>query len=365
MVSKAGKIGNSSKKFLSILFHLAVLGGMVVTYDLSKGLAAKLGWIKGSPEETAEVDILEEEEDLSTDVDSGLEKLVDVSAEGYLFRRDIPFPPHIKVITTEVTKLKNVRSAGKSQFGEGSMVLSTRADKVMEYEMAGRAARFTMKENKTEKLISPSEKPEKPQIIGEAKKKSDGPALDKDKIVDRLVGKTVQFNYAAKSWKVQPSKEDLTVAWGKRLENQVTSQLQANGLLTRPRWFGKSRMSLGSETKLSGKSMDLVFDDGEQGKLKMVFKGMEGVHGHPCGVFEVEGSRTFEKTDAEGNVVKGQEAVRGGKIWCSLLYPIVLRMDLDLIISHETRAKGKLIGQQRGDASITLHREWKPVVNKK
>lgn len=359
----AGKMGKSGKQFLSVLFHLAVLGGMVVTYDLCKGLAGKLGWINGSSTQTVEVDLMADDKELSTDVDPELQKLVDVSVEGYLFRRDIPFPPHIKVITTEVTKLKKVRFAGKSQFGEGSMVLSTRADKVMEYEMAGRAARITMKENTIERLISPSEKLEKLQAIAEAKQKGEAPPPDKDKIVDRLVGKAVQFSYDGKAWKVQQSKEFSTMAWGKELEDQVTSQLQANGLLSRSRWFGKDRMSPGSETKLSGKSMDLVFDDGEQGKLKMVFKGMEGVHGHPCGVFEVEGSRTFEKTDAEGNIVKGEETVQGGKIWCSLLYPMVLRMDLDLIISHETRAKGKLIGQQQGDVSVKLHREWKPVVS--
>lgn len=359
----AGKIGKSGKQFLSVLFHLAVLGGMVMTYDLSRGLAAKLGWIDGgSSSQKVEVDIMTKEEELGTEIDPELQKLVDVSVDGYLFRRDIPFPPHIKVVATEVTKLKKVRFAGKSQFGEGSMVLSTRTDNVMEYEMAGRTARFTMKESSTERLISPSEKLAKLEAIAEAKKNGKAPPPDKDKIVNRLVGKAVQFNYDGKAWKVQQSKEFSTMAWGKELEGQVTSQLQANGLLSRARWFGKDRMSLGSKTKLSGKSLDLVLDDGEQGELEMVFKGMEGVHGHPCGVFEVKGSLNFEKIDAEGNTVKGEETVEGGKIWCSLLYPIVLRTDLDLIISHETRATGKLIGQQQGDVSVKRHREWKPVM---
>ncbi|MDP4996852.1 MAG: hypothetical protein NWQ16_11590 [Akkermansiaceae bacterium] len=345
-----------------MLFHLAVLSGMVVTYDLSKGLAQKLGWLDGgSSSEKVEMDIMAMDEDLSIEIDPELEKLVDVTVDGYLFRKDIPFPPHIKVITSQVTKFKKVRFAGKSQFGEGSMVLSTRSDEVMEYEMAGRVTRFTMKEGTTEKLVSPSEKLAKLQAIAEAKNAGEPPPQDNDKIVNRLVGKAVQFNYDGKAWKLQPSKEFLTMAWGKELEDQVTSQLQANGLLSRSRWFGKERMSPGSETKLSDKSMDLVFDDGEQGKLEMVFKGMEGVHGHPCGVFEVKGSLTYEKTDSEGNILKSEETVEGGKIWCSLLYPAVLRMDLDLVISHETRAKGKLIGQQQGDVSIKLHRQWTPV----
>lgn len=357
----AGKLGKSGKQFLSVLFHLAVLGGMVLTYDLTKGLAEKLGWLEGPTSEALEVDIMKDDAELSVAVDPELKKLVDVSAEGYHFRRDIPFPPHIKVISTEVTKLKKVRFVGKSQFGEGPMVLSTRADEVMEYEMAGRAARITMKENTTRKLISPSEKLAKLEAIAEAQKNGEASPVDNDKIVDRLVGKAVQFNYDGKAWKTKQSKAFATMAWGKELEDQVTSVLQANGLLSRSRWFGKDRMSPGSETSLTGKSMDLVFDDGEEGKLEMVFKGMEGVHGHPCGVFEVTGSRTFEKIDAEGNDVTGEETIQAGKVWCSLLFPMVLRMDLDLIISHETRAKGKLIGQQQGDVSLMLHREWKPV----
>ena len=38
----AGKLGKSSKQILSILFHLVVLVGMVVAYDLSKGVFTKL-----------------------------------------------------------------------------------------------------------------------------------------------------------------------------------------------------------------------------------------------------------------------------------------------------------------------------------
>ncbi|MGJ8644568.1 MAG: hypothetical protein ACSHX9_14250 [Luteolibacter sp.] len=355
----AGKIGKSGKQILSVLFHLAVLGGMVVTYDLGMGLARKLGWLDdGGVTQKIEVDIMAMEEKLSTDIDPELEKLVDVTVDGYLFRRDIPFPPHIKVITTQVTKLKKVRFVGKSQFGEDSMVISTRSGEVMEYEMAGRNARFTMRENATERQISPTEQLAKLKAIAEAEKAGEPPPADNDRIVNRLVGKAVQFSYDGIAWKVQPSKEFSTMAWGKDLEGKVTSQLQANGLLARARWFGKDRMSSGSETNLSGKSMDLVFDEGEQGKLKMVFKGMEGVHGHPCGVFEVKGSLVYEKTDAEGNVVKGEETVERGKVWCSLLYPMVLRIDLDRVISVKTREKGKLIGRHQGDASLNLQREW-------
>lgn len=37
----------SQKRLLSVLFHLAVLGCMVLAYDAGKALAVKAGWIKG------------------------------------------------------------------------------------------------------------------------------------------------------------------------------------------------------------------------------------------------------------------------------------------------------------------------------
>jgi hypothetical protein len=150
----------SQKQLLSVLFHMAVLGCMVLAYDTGKAIAQRFGWIEGPGKviEGMEIDLMAQEEKLSVETDPALAKLVARDGDAFLFRRDIPFPPHLKVVSTRVTRFDKVRMAGKSDFGEGSLVLSIRNDEVMEYEMAGKAVRFTMKEMVSEKIPSPAER---------------------------------------------------------------------------------------------------------------------------------------------------------------------------------------------------------------
>lgn len=356
----------SHKKLLSILFHLAVLGCMVVAYDAGRVIAKKFGWIESKDiVEVTEIDLMEKEEQLSTEIDPDLAKLVGKSENGFAFRRDIPFPPHIKVIATEVTKFRKVRMAGKSDFGEGSMELSIRNDDVMEYEMAGGAVRFTMKEKASERVPSPAERIARLKKIEEALKRKEKPPETRERIVDNFVGKAVQFNYANREWKAVPTKQFATMAWGKELEGKVAGELVRNSLMPRSRWFGKDRMKIGDVTNISDASLNLVFDDAANGKLEMKLKGMEGVHGHPCAVFEVTGTLVLkETTNKQSQTTNGEVTIEKGRIWCSLIYPIVLRMDLDTIQSLETREGGKVVLQVQGAVEERIHRDWKAVTAK-
>lgn len=134
---------------------------------------------------------------------------------------------------------------------------------------------------------------------------------------------------------------------------------------SRPKWFGADPMKVGDVTKLSSKSLDLVFDDLSSGSVEMKLKGMEGVHGHPCVVFEVSGSVVMTVSEnAEGQKTGGEATIEKGRIWCSLLYPIVLRSDLDMIVSIQTREGAKLINQMQGSMRETSHRDWKAVTAK-
>jgi hypothetical protein len=354
----------SQKQLLSFLFHIVVLVCMVVTYDAGKGLAQKLGWIESGEEnpESTEIDLMAEEEQMSTEIDPVLAKLVKSKGDSYVFRRDLAFPPHLKVVSTRVTKYKKVRSAGKSEFGEGSMELSVREDEMMEYEMAGGSVRFTMKENVSEKVPTAAERAAKLKAIKEALEKKQSPPEIRERIMDPLIGQMVQFTYDGKSWKAVPTKLFKTMAWGRGLEGEIGGLLVENSLLPRPRWFGTNPMKVGELTKLAGKSMDLVLDGKGDGSLELVLKGMEGVHGHPCAVFEVSGSYIEKPSENErGETVGGEVAVDKGRIWCSLLFPLVLRSDLDLIVSYETREGSKVVHQLQGAVNEKTHRDWKAV----
>jgi hypothetical protein len=357
----------SQKQLLSFLFHLAVLSCMVMAYDAAKALAQNMGWIDSREKalDSTDIDLMAKEETLSTEIDPELAKLVTKKGDGLVFRRDIPFPPHIKVIDTTVTKLKKARLAGKSEFGEGSMELSVRDDKVMEYEMAGGMVRFTMKENVSEKVPTAAERLERLKAAEEAIKNKKTPPDMRKRIVDPRVGAVVQFKYDGKAWKALDTREFKTMAWGKDLEDEVGAHLLENSLVPRPRWFGGNPMKPGEVTKISGESLDLVFDGLAEGSLELVLKGMEGVHGHPCAVFEVSGSFVDNDTEnALGQTVSSEATIDKGRIWCSLLYPVVLRKDLDVIVSSTTREGANVISKIQGPANEKNDRDWKAVAAK-
>jgi len=264
-----------------------------------------------------------------------------------------------------VTKLNKVRMAGKSDFGEGSMATYILNDDAMEYEMAGGSVRFTMKDNSSERILTAAERMARLKAIEEAVERKEKPPEARDRNVSDLIGKAVQFNYSGGTWKAIPTKEFKTMAWGKGLEAEVAGKLVENGLQPRPRWFGTGPMKVGDVTKLSSKSLDLVFDGVSAGNVEMTLKGMEGVHGHPCAVFEVSGSFTMaESVNAESQKTTGEATIDKGRIWCSLLYPIVLRGDLDLIVSSQTKEGAKLVNQIQGSMNESFHLDWKAVTAK-
>lgn len=364
----ARKLNKSTKQILSVLFHLAVLGCMVLLYNAGVLIGKSLGWIE-VPEKVGEaslVDFMNQEEKLSIEIDPELRKLVKSEGDSYIFRRDLKAPPHLKVVTKEVVKYNKVRVAGKSEFHDGSATISLREDEVMEYEMAGRAVRVTMQEKSKRRVLTAAEKLKqmKTDEVGDPDGK-DGTGAGLAEIEDRLVGKAVQFNYDGRAWKSIPTKEFSTMAWGKSLEETLGETLVANGLLPRPRWFGTKPMKIGATTNLANESLVLAFDDTKKGSLEMVFKGMEGVHGHPCGVFEVEGAIIPDAVENQkGQTVVSEITIEKGRIWFSLLHPVVLRMDFDSIRSIESREGKNLIGQLQGEVEYKLHRDWKAVAPK-
>ena len=364
----ARKMKRSTSRFLSVLFHLVVLVCMVLLYDAGKGLATKLGFIEGAAKKASEasfVDFMEKEEQLSTEIDPALAKYIDKNGDGYVLRTDGPFPRHLKAIATEVTKFKDVRMAKRVGDQSVNTKLSSRMENVMEYEIAGGAVRFIKRQDLNQREKSPAERVERLKVIADAKEKGIESPADPDRIVGDLVGKAVQFSYQGGVWKAKPTGEFKTMAWGKSLEEDVAEILVNNGLRPKRSWFGKSRIPIGHKLKLAGSSLGIVFEDVAKGKLDMEFVAVEGVHGHPCAVFDVSGAIELEETiDDEGRNKAGEETVESGRIWFSLLYPVMLRAELEKIVSYETREGGKLVEQFQGKASSHTHIDWKAVTAK-
>jgi len=363
----AGKLNKSTKQILSVLFHLAVLGCMVLIYDVGTLLAKKIGWMGGSEKtgDSMALNFMEKEKKLSTEIDPELQKLVVKKDGGYLFRADTAFPPHLKVIGTDITRFQEVNMAKRVGDESQHVKLTARLENVMEYELAGKSVRFTQVKDENHRKPSHNELMAKLKASEEAVKAGGKPPEDPDLIIGPLVGKVVQFSLVGKTWKANPTKEFKTMAWGKSLEPTVAEILVENGLVPKPRWFGSKPLPIGHKLKLSGSSLDLVFENAAKGSIDMEFKAVEGVHGHPCAVFDVSGSIVLEAdTDDEGRTRTGEETIESGRVWVSLLYPVVMRADLQKVVSYETREKGKLVEQFQGKTEAYVHNDWKAVAPK-
>ncbi|WP_411827737.1 hypothetical protein [Luteolibacter sp. AS25] len=368
----AGKVSRSTKQILSVLFHIVVLISMVLIYDAGKLFSVKLGIIEAenqksdmTAEDAMDMNFMEHEETLETKIDRALNKLILKVDGGYLLRTDLPFPPHLKVVVTETKKLKKVRIAGKSRFGDEIDTLSARMDDVTEYEMAGKAVRVTKRDNVSRRLLSIQEL-QQIEVAAEKAIAAGLPAPERtDKVVDKLKGKAVQFNNKGKGWAAVPTTEFITRSWASELEPNIDEILTDNGLRPAKRWFGRNPLKLGSKQKLSGASLDLVIKDAASGSLDLEMIGVEGVHGHPCAVFSMEGSMTMKPYENDlGQIIETETTVDEGKIWFSLLYPIVLRKEMDTIQSTVTKESGKKVGIQQGAVEDTLHVNWKAVNRK-
>ncbi len=354
----------STKQLLSVGFHLLVLTGMVLTYDASKAMATKLGYLK-SPDAVKSMVVDFRDQDHSgpgIEIDPELKKLVDVNEKGYAFRRDLPFPADLKVSVWDIHEFKKVRYAGKSPFGEGNATLSYRTDEVTEYHKVGGALRLTLKEKVMERTLSPAEVAAKVKLE-EAAKEGGAPILENnDRVEDRMRGKVVDFKYNGQEWKSVRSPEFATMAWGKDLETEISKTFVENGLGPRPRWFGSKRLKAGDPMKLSGPTLNLVFDGVAGGSVDMVFTGIEGVHGHPCAVFDVSGNlQLSDVAGPTGETIKAQMTIESGKVWLSLLYPVLLRSELNTIQSAESREGGKLVMQLQGEVEIITIRDWEAI----
>ena len=94
--------------------------------------------------------------------------------------------------------------------------------------------------------------------------------------------------------------------------------------------------------------------------LTLTLKSFEAVKGHPCGMFEVTGNYDRKQSpDFEGVLTDGDVAIRSGKLWLSLIHPLVLKEELDTIQSTRTGGQGNAASRGQGSIKVSVIREWK------
>lgn len=277
--------------------------------------------------------------------DPALEKLVDRSAEGVVFRKDLPFPARIDVRTTSRREI-NGRFYQTSEIEKRAENIKGIRVSIYRIERSPDSFRHTVEQasfsNPTEedpegtkRLADPLE-----QIAPSAKPRT--------------------FRKSAGTWTTDDKEGFRAAALSKQLAPSLDALLVEDGASPRPIWFGKKRVKPGEELSISGESLSMLIAGHPTGSLKLRLDSFEPVHGHPCGVFSVTGDYSRKPfPDFDGNFAAEDVTIQSGKVWLSLIHPVVLKWDIDTIQTSRHGGRGNPASRLQGSVKLTLTREWR------
>lgn len=280
----------------------------------------------------------------SDKADPELEKLVDRTAEGVVFRKDLPFPKQLEVKTTSIEELSG-RVFEKSEIGSGAATVKGTTTTVSLLKRSGDSISYELVESAFVKPLTEgqdAEKQEKQQLIAPF---------------------TAAFSKKGGKWK-SLSNDFHTANLVQSLSPVFDQLLVDNALAPHPMWFGKKRFKVGDTVSVSGKSLPMIVTGNASGNLDLKLEGFEAVAGHPCAVFSVSGNFSREGFPSfDGSLTDEERTIETGKLWLSLIYPIVLKEQENSIQTIKGGQGGGHAVHVSGTSKFTVTREWKPGTN--
>jgi len=103
-----------------------------------------------------------------------------------------------------------------------------------------------------------------------------------------------------------------------------------------------------------------VFGKGAVGAVTLKLESFEASGGHPCGVFAVTGSyRALAVPSPDGEVSDTDVSISSGKVWLSLIYPIVIREQLETVQTIVIGGRSGHATRIQGNMSQVVDRQWK------
>lgn len=276
--------------------------------------------------------------------DPELLKLVDQTDEGVIFRKDLPFPKHVQVKVSTTEKV-NLRTFENSEIERKSGTLNNMTETTADIELSGDHLRYTPG---ILRATDPSIKDADGKVKAEERPEGTEPVRNFERRGGKWhAPKGGDFLVAAKSSEIAPFMEVL---------------LQEHALAPRPQWFAKRRVKIGEEIALTGDVLPMLISGKAKGTLKLKLESIGEVAGHPCGVFSVTGSYSQKQFPAFlGGFTDSDVTIESGKVWLSLLHPLVLKWERDAVISNKSGGNGGQQTQMQGTSSMTNTLEWKPM----
>ncbi len=280
--------------------------------------------------------------DAAGQVDSTLEKLVDRTEEGVVFRKDLPFPKELEVRTTSVEEVFG-RVFEKSEIGSSGANVNGTTTTVSVLKRSGDRVSYELVESIFTKPLSEGQdeaKQEKEQLIAPF---------------------TAAVKKEGSKW--TPLSNDFQTANLVQSLSPVFDQLLVDhALAPHPMWFGKKRFKIGDSVSVSGKSLPMIVTGNATGNLDLKLESFDAVAGHPCGVFSVRGNFSRKEFPSfDGSLTSEERTIETGKLWLSLLYPIVLKEQENSIQTVKGGQGGGHSVHVSGTSKFTVTRDWKPV----
>ena len=283
------------------------------------------------------------------EVDPALAGLVSRSDQGISFRRDLDFPAEIRGILSVTRDLAAVRVMESSPLGRETSSESGKFETRMSFTKG--AGQFTMKLDRVERGIIEAGEAEKPEVRSLPEQSREG--------------KSLYFGVSEQGWYFQApqgAKDYDLENWAEDLGEEFPRLLVDAGAHPRAQWFSSARVwRSGDRIVLTGHAVKLLDPFDSTGRVVLVFEGEEAVGGHPCGVFSVEGSYSVDnRITPYGARESAEVTVTQGRIWASLLHPVLLREEYDAVQTITRRAASGPEVQVQGSMKITRARSWAP-----
>lgn len=273
--------------------------------------------------------------------DPELLKQVDQTAEGYLFRKDLPFPARLDVKTTRTLEIDG-RTFESSVLGSTATVLKGTRTTVTKLEKSANQVRYTLLES----------------TFAEPVTEGSG---NKEPVVRQLAppAKPRTFQKSGKVWTSADTEGFKAAALSKQLTPVFDQLLEDNALVARSLWFGKHRIPIGGEVTVTAETLPMLLTGQAKGSFKLKLESIGAVGGQPCGIFSITGNYSRKQLpDFEGDLTDEDVTIQSGKVWLSLLHPLVLKEELDTIQTFKTGSRDNPSSRTQGSVKVSITKEW-------
>lgn len=279
----------------------------------------------------------------STTPDPALQKLVDQTSEGVIFRKDLPFPARIEVKLTRIEEL-SVRTSESSAIEKSSKQMTGTKSDILRFERSANQVRYTrLGSNFVEAGVTEEKK-------AEIQQKSPP-------------SKTLAFVKSGNHW-ISDGGDFLSASLSKTLSPLFDGLLIENALAPHALWFAKRRFKVGDELTVTGETLPMLISGKATGSFSLTLESFEAVAGHPCGVFKITGDYNRRQVpDFDGVLTDQDVTIQSGKLWLSLIYPLILREETDTVQTLTTGGRGNLTTHRRGSVKVSVVRDWKVTGN--